>query len=637
MGRQKASTVRKVQLARERHEGGSRFIVDSSTSESEEEIEPTYDEVLLYDVNSKLPGKGTYSGDSRANLYKKAKLNLDAALSMGSSPKITSYFSNSPLPKPIIHEAPLLTLQEALAQLEVDCSVSKSALNPSISPHELTRRLALKMYFSKLKEGEGKMDSSLLASRSILGKGVYGATCVREWAEEYLLAGDLFHHQQGAHPKIKSLLLNPTFIEKCKIFLEDAKPESRGPLALKKFVESSVLPTLSVSQTTISETTCRTFMKKWGYMFKAHTKGVYMDGHERVDVVDYRQEFVVRMVKYQESMISYGDDGMEEILPSLKAGEKRIVFVAHDESAFHQNDAKGSLWMKEHEQLLRKKGEGRAYMVSGFLCPCHGIFDDEYISPGKNADGYWRCPDLARQVERMLVKFKELHPDCRGLFVFDQSSNHGAMADDALVATRMNLNPKGANVPKMRNGWFMKNGEKVTQPMVDEKGEPKGIKAVLVERGLWRDQLKLDCDGCPDGSTSCCARKIISLQPDFQEQRSVIAEIIEKNHQIIEFFPKFHCELNPIERVWGYAKRIARADCSFNFSDLKTKVPLILKGVPLSTIRAFYRRVFRYVSAYNLGLDGVVAEWSVKKFKSHRKISGTVEKIMEIYVAENKK
>ena len=44
------------------------------------------------------------------------------------------------------------------------------------------------------------------------------------------------------------------------------------------------------------------------------------------------------------------------------------------------------------------------------------------------------------------------------------------------------------------------------------------------------------------------------LQPDFQEQRSILEEAIIKAGHIFERYLKFHCECNFIERYWGFAK-----------------------------------------------------------------------------------
>ena len=62
----------------------------------------------------------------------------------------------------------------------------------------------------------------------------------------------------------------------------------------------------------------------------------------------------------------------------------------------------------------------------------------------------------------------------------DNSQDHAAYADDALLASKMNLNPGGA-VPKLQDGWFMQDGCRITQPMVfpadhptSDAGKPKG-------------------------------------------------------------------------------------------------------------------------------------------------------------------
>ena len=74
-----------------------------------------------------------------------------------------------------------------------------------------------------------------------------------------------------------------------------------------------------------------------------------------------------------------------------------------------------------------------------------------------------------------------LHSDQYNLcWIFDQSSGHNAFADDALVASRMNVRP-GGKQPVMRPGR-LPNGRE--QPMVDRYGRPKGLRQVLEERAV---------------------------------------------------------------------------------------------------------------------------------------------------------
>ena len=55
------------------------------------------------------------------------------------------------------------------------------------------------------------------------------------------------------------------------------------------------------------------------------------------------------------------------------------------------------------------------------------------------------------------------------------------MAADALIASRMNMNPRGKQ-PTMRNGWYVNEyGNKIEQSMIfpdnhQLKRQPKGIK-----------------------------------------------------------------------------------------------------------------------------------------------------------------
>lgn len=54
--------------------------------------------------------------------------------------------------------------------------------------------------------------------------------------------------------------------------------------------------------------------------------------------------------------------------------------------------------------------------------------------------------------------------------------------------------------------------------------------------------------------TGCCATKLMSLQRDFKEQKGWLEEALEVEHQDVIFYPKFHCELNFIERFWCSCK-----------------------------------------------------------------------------------
>ena len=63
-----------------------------------------------------------------------------------------------------------------------------------------------------------------------------------------------------------------------------------------------------------------------------------MDGHERADVVAYRERFCKRWFdRYLPREESYEVTEMVEIPPDLAGHESKIVPMLHDESTFNAN------------------------------------------------------------------------------------------------------------------------------------------------------------------------------------------------------------------------------------------------------------------------------------------------------------
>lgn len=125
-----------------------------------------------------------------------------------------------------------------------------------------------------------------------------------------------------------------------------------------------------------------------------------------------------------------------------------------------------------------------------------------------------------------------LHLRCVGIFCFNQLTNYNAIAEDALVATRMNKGP-GKKQPKMQNSWYIdKYGKKQNQTILfsdthsvpELREKPKGIQQVLEKCNIWpASRVNLVCKRCSKKSDNefeeldCCVLRIMSLQPDFCE------------------------------------------------------------------------------------------------------------------------
>ena len=117
-----------------------------------------------------------------------------------------------------------------------------------------------------------------------------------------------------------------------------------------------------------------------------------------------------------------------------------------------------------------------------------------------------------------------------------------------------------------------------------------------------------------------------SDEPDFKEQRSWLSETVESYPGCnIFFYPKFHRELYFIEMVWGWTKSHHRTNCTYNYKDLKAELPITLdEKLPIAYVRRAFDHCLRFMNGYHVGLTGAVLEYAVKKYKSHRRLSYSI-------------
>ncbi len=120
------------------------------------------------------------------------------------------------------------------------------------------------------------------------------------------------------------------------------------------------------------------------------------------------------MFKYQRLMKDF-DGNMMNIVsePQLKLGEKELVQVTHDECHFYANNGQQRIWMREDEDILHSKHQGRSIIVSAFLYLCYGLLQlsdeqmqenshikskEAYIFRSVQTDGYWKLEHMLDQV-----------------------------------------------------------------------------------------------------------------------------------------------------------------------------------------------------------------------------------------------
>jgi hypothetical protein len=126
-----------------------------------------------------------------------------------------------------------------------------------------------------------------------------------------------------------------------------------GEVTPKEFcraLNEQILPSLGFAlKDRLSERTARRWLVSLGWRHTRVKKGVYMDGHERPDVVEYRNNvFLPLMASFERRMAQWIQrpecTELVHVEPELGPDEKQIIAVFQDESCFHVNDHKQTMW-----------------------------------------------------------------------------------------------------------------------------------------------------------------------------------------------------------------------------------------------------------------------------------------------------
>ena len=111
-----------------------------------------------------------------------------------------------------------------------------------------------------------------------------------------------------------------------------------------------IFPSLGLSlKKPLSDCTMRQWLVKLGWRRKELRKGVYMDGHERQDVKDYHTNVFLPFMALHANKMAYwepkeSEPGLMHIDPDLQPGERWVIAVFQDESSFHANEYKRTIW-----------------------------------------------------------------------------------------------------------------------------------------------------------------------------------------------------------------------------------------------------------------------------------------------------
>jgi hypothetical protein len=260
----------------------------------------------------------------------------------------------------------------------------------------------------------------------------WGGQQVRSWVRAWITSRSLPISQRGHHVKTHTLLSDPTICAELRSYVRSNKwsmdpaklaeftqnkliPDAAErfvhqvvnvemPNGLKRYLELELFPRVALKVGKgISLRTARRWLHCEGFKYTAHKKALYYDGHERADVIKFRQEvFLPLMAEYRARLVEYkvGDVDTEVSKEATNYVLRRLVLCAQDEMTSQTNDGQPESWVLEGEHALKKKGVGRGMHQSDFICSTFGWLSEasQSLEYGKNYEGYWTGELFVKQV-----------------------------------------------------------------------------------------------------------------------------------------------------------------------------------------------------------------------------------------------
>ena len=175
----------------------------------------------------------------------------------------------------------------------------------TMSDYQCQKYRAVYSYLLKRIHGVKKVKASQQAANEIfiVPSKYYRPYAIRFWAKEFIQHGTISTH--GKHAKRVSFLDHEDIQLAARNWFIITKPEKRSIHERATRINTVIIPQALGVPSNISMSVLRNYMHEWGFMYRRHKKDIYFDGHERADVVEYRQGCTQEMVRLKEFMDDY--------------------------------------------------------------------------------------------------------------------------------------------------------------------------------------------------------------------------------------------------------------------------------------------------------------------------------------------
>ncbi|KAF8156091.1 hypothetical protein B0H34DRAFT_676160 [Crassisporium funariophilum] len=284
-----------------------------------------------------------------------------------------------------------------------------------------------------------------------LGRGTHCARRLCELNQAFLANRDVLPINPYGDWN-ESLLVNENIVNELSIYLLSLGNEILAQKLMDYLHQPDVKEKYGIERDISHKTACR-YLQALGYHYQSTPKGQYIDGHEREDVVAYREQvFLPKWKKFLNWMATWDKDLKETLPPG-----RRVIAWFRDESVFYAHNQRKKGWYhKDASTRPYAKGEGALLMIAHFVSADFGWLTSpdgsesaqRLFKPGKNRDGYFSNYNISKQATQVINILMKYYPEYDHVLIYDNATTHLKHADDALSARKM---PK--SIPKPGTNW----------------------------------------------------------------------------------------------------------------------------------------------------------------------------------------
>ncbi|KAG1833187.1 hypothetical protein EV424DRAFT_1533309 [Suillus variegatus] len=184
-----------------------------------------------------------------------------------------------------------------------------------------------------VRNGRISADAAECAAEANGFAAAWGGCQLRSWTRQWINEQKLPESMRGRHAKVATLLAIPSIATELRAYLHSNKwsmnPEKLAkftnnemitkeadlylknvindemPNALKRYIESEIFPHIHLKVGHgISLSTAHHWLYHEGFRYMSHKKGLYFDGHDWPDTVEYRQKvFLPAMKEFEHRLV----------------------------------------------------------------------------------------------------------------------------------------------------------------------------------------------------------------------------------------------------------------------------------------------------------------------------------------------